>query len=57
MVIVEDTQGSPNDVASVQRMDVEEDPTQNQQASARMEDVHMETLDQGGKDNDAERIQ
>ena len=56
VVIVEDTQGSPIDAASVQRIDVEEDPTQDQHASAWMEDVRMVTLDLGGEDNDAERI-
>src|SRR6202048_3105069 len=51
MVIVEDTQGSPNDAAGVQGMDVEEAP------AAWMEDVRMDALDLGAEDDNARRIQ
>ena len=57
MVIVEGTQGSPIDTAGVQRMDIEDNPMQDRQPSTSMGDVHMETLDLGGKDNDMEHIQ
>ena len=57
MVIVEDMQGSPIDTPGVQRMDVEDSPTHDQQPSASMGDVHMETLDLGGKDDNTEHIQ
>ena len=52
VLIVEATQGSPNDVA----MDVES-PEQAHHASARMEDVRMETLDLGGDEDESDRIQ
>ena len=53
MVIVEDTQGSPDDATQKQRMDVEE---QDMPSSALIDDVHMDTLDLGGKDNTNDRI-
>jgi hypothetical protein len=56
MVIVEDTQGSPNDVACIACMDVES-PEHGRHPSAGMEDVRMETLDLGGDDDEVELIQ
>jgi hypothetical protein len=56
MVIVEDTQGSPNDAACIACMDVES-PMHGQHPSARMEHVRMETLDLGGDDDEADLIQ
>ena len=56
MVIVEDTQGSPNDAAGAQGMDVES-PEHGQHPSARMEDVRMDTLDVGRDDDDADLIE
>ena len=47
MVIVEDTQGSP----------IEESPERERQSSAWMEDVRMDALDLGLRDEDADRIQ
>ena len=55
-VIMEDTQGSPSDTAGVQRMDIEDNPVQDQHPSVSMGDVHMEVLDLGGED-DTEHIQ
>ena len=57
MVIVEDTQGSPNDVAGQHRMDVEEQAARDRPASAWIDDVHMDTLDMGGKDDNYDCIQ
>jgi hypothetical protein len=51
MVIVEDTQGSPNDAPGVHGMDVEETH------AAWMEDVRMDALDLGAEEEDALRIQ
>ena len=51
MVIVEDTQGSPNDRAAV-RME-EDNPAQ----ARRTSDVQMETLDLGSDDDDNDPIQ
>ena len=56
MVIVEDTQGSPNDAVGVQRMDVESSPDHARHFGAWMEDVRMETLDLGGEDDNVELI-
>ena len=52
MLIVKDTQGSPNDMVGVQRMDIEDNLAHDHQPSADMEDVHMETLNLGCTDND-----
>ena len=51
MVIVEDTQGSPNDSAGVQGMD-ESTPEEARHPGVPMEDVQIETLDLGGDDDD-----
>ena len=55
MVIVEETQGSPNDAAGVRGMDVES-PEQGRHPSAEMEDVRMDSLDLGGDDDDADHM-
>ena len=52
MVNVEDTQGSPDDAAEKQRMDVEE-----QDRPSWIDDVHMDALDLGGEDDTNDRIQ
>jgi hypothetical protein len=56
MVIVEDTQGSPNDAAGLQAMELES-PEHGPHPSVGMEDVRMETLDLGGDDDEVELIQ
>lgn len=57
MFIVKDIQGSPNDSSGVQRMDIKDNPAQDDQPSANMEDVHMETFDMGGNDDDTKPMQ
>ena len=56
MLIVEDTQGSPNDAACIACMDVES-PEDGQHPSAQMEDVRMETLELGGDEDEADLIE
>jgi hypothetical protein len=57
LVIVEDTQGSPSDTAGVQRMDVEDSPAEDRHPPACIGDVHMETLDLGGEEDDIQQTQ
>ena len=57
VVIVEDTQGSPSDEADLQVMEVEESPDREPQSSTWMENVRMDALDLGVRDEEAERIQ
>ena len=50
MIIVEETQGSPNDLAGPRGM-VVESPDWERHPSVHMEDVHMERLNLGADDN------
>ena len=57
MVIVEDTQGSPNETFGVHVMDIESSPDRAPHTGALMEEVRMDTLDLGGDDDDVQLVQ